>query len=295
MAAQYSMVHSDPKLAGIAVWDMTEPGAEPDNQGLQFLTVPGGAGTIQAAGTRFADVANLHNYIQASGQTVVVDNQVWTAESINGSPNDGMQGEYCNSTSARGFSATPQANCAGIPKVTTETSWSTARGITNDQQGKLATNLYLTAAKDGYWYTFWYLLFDEPQAGSGGFGLMAQSDGTSHVAAKASGTYLHNLTSILNDNTSAFTPVGLSYSVDGEPETGHDLLFEKSNGTYELAVWDDRPVGEGMDAVTVNLGKSYLTVNVYDITGGTSPVQTLSNASMVPLNLTDHALVVEFR
>jgi len=45
----------------------------------------------------------------------------------------------------------------------------------------------------------------------------------------------------------------------------------------------------------VHLGSSYPTVNVYDITSGTTPIRTLSNAASVPLTLTDHALIVEFR
>jgi hypothetical protein len=79
-----------------------------------------------------------------------------------------------------------------------------------------------------------------------------------------------------------------------EPATVHDLLLQKSSGTYELVIWDDRPVGEATDNTTVSLGTTYPTINVYDITSGTTTVQTLSNASTVPINLTDHALIIEF-
>ena len=34
-----------------------------DNVGLQFLTIPAGAETLLPEGTRFADSANVHNYI----------------------------------------------------------------------------------------------------------------------------------------------------------------------------------------------------------------------------------------
>jgi hypothetical protein len=69
--------------------------------------------------------------------------------------------------------------------------------------------------------------------------------------------------------------------------------MQKSNGTYELAVWDDRPTSEGSDNVTINLGNSFSTVNVYDVTSGTTPISTLNNTVSVPLNLTDHAMIVE--
>ena len=38
--------------------------------------------------------------------------------------------------------------------------------------------------------------------------------------------------------------------------------MQHSNGAYVLAVWDERPVGEATDAITVNLGSTYSTVNV---------------------------------
>jgi hypothetical protein len=72
----------------------------------------------------------------------------------------------------------------------------------------------------------------------------------------------------------------------------HDLLLQKNNGTFELVVWDERSTAT-TDSVTVNLGASYPTVNVYDITIGSTPNQTLSNASSVPLTLNNHAVIIE--
>src|SRR5208282_4202155 len=42
----YKAIKNDPKLAGKPVWSLTEPGSEPDNQGLQYLIIPGGAGAL---------------------------------------------------------------------------------------------------------------------------------------------------------------------------------------------------------------------------------------------------------
>ena len=41
----------------------SEGGAEVDNVGLQFLTIPAGAATIMPIGTKYADYANTHNYV----------------------------------------------------------------------------------------------------------------------------------------------------------------------------------------------------------------------------------------
>ena len=72
----------------------------------------------------------------------------------------------------------------------------------------------------------------------------------------------------------------------------HDLLLQKSDGTFELVVWDERPSG-GSDTVTVDLDTSRATVNVYDPTTGTAPTQTLHDVSAVSLTLSDHPVVIE--
>jgi hypothetical protein len=61
------------------VWSISENGAELDNVGLQFLTIPEGAGTSLPAGTRFADYANEHNYIYHPSSTGLADNKTWNA------------------------------------------------------------------------------------------------------------------------------------------------------------------------------------------------------------------------
>lgn len=279
MSAEYAMVHSDLALAGKQLWDMTEPGAEPDNVHLQFLQ-------------GFADVANLHNYVRGNHQRSVARNQAWLAESTTSGPWDNLAGEYCRSTWRKGFAATPFGSaCDAIPKVTTETGWPTDGSITPDQQGKLLTNVYLSAAKLNWRNTFVFMLFDESQ---GPWGFFASSDGTSNVKPKPLGIYTHNLTSILADTSSAFTPAIASYSIVNSSITVHDLLIQKSSGLHELAIWDDRPVGDGADDVIVRLGESFATVKVYDITLGSGPVQTLNKVNSVQLILTDHAMIIEF-
>ena len=62
----YAAVKADSQLAGIPVLHSSEAGgSEPDNVGLQFLTIPAGAGTLLPDGTQYADYANTHNYVCA--------------------------------------------------------------------------------------------------------------------------------------------------------------------------------------------------------------------------------------
>jgi hypothetical protein len=139
--------------------------------------------------------------------------------------------------------------------------------------------------KRGWSYTFIYQMVDNQGGDSAGFGLF-HTNNTPKLAA----TYIHNLTTILADNSS-FTPGALNYSIPSEPATVHDLLLQKSNGTFYLAVWDERSTGI-MDPVTVNLGGSHASVTVYDPTVGTTAVRTLSNVSSVGLTLSDHPLIL---
>jgi len=84
----------------------------------------------------------------------------------------------------------------------------------------------------------------------------------------------------------------LAYTIAGEPATVHDLLLQKSDGTFEIVVWDERPSG-GTDSVTVDLTKPRPKVSTYDPTTGTAPTQTMPGASSVTLTLSDHPVIIE--
>jgi hypothetical protein len=282
----YRSVRADPKLTGIPVFATSEAGgSEPNNCGLQFLTIPAGAGTLMPDGTVYADYANTHNYV-CDHLATVCDNNAWDAEdpALNGRW-DGMHVEYGHTWFSPGYNGYSDNELLTLPKVTTETGWTTEgkNSISEEQQARLFLNLYLAAFKRGWSHTFIYMLHDDPSQGY--WGLF-------HIdyRAKLSATYLHNLTTLLADE-GAFTPGSLNYSISDEPATVHDLLLQKSNGAFELAVWGEKTAGS--NNVTVNLGATVATARVYDPTIGTSPTQSLRNVASVPLTLTDHPLVIE--
>ena len=291
----YAAVKADPKLAGIPVFDSSESGgSEPDNCGLQFLTIPSGAGCLLPDGTQFADYANTHNYVCGHGlKGITQDNIAWDAEdpTLRGTW-DGLDCEYGRTWWGKGFQGYSDDDLKTLPRVTTETGWVTQgkpsdHPLTEEQQGKLFVNLYLDAFKRGWSYTFVYMLHDS--GGQGYWGFVHRD-----YSPKASANYLHNLTTVLADKGStatSFTPAVLHYSVDNAPGTVHDLLLQKSNGTFELAVWGEQ--AKGSSDASVSLGATYPTVKVYDTTAGTTPIQTLANVSLVPLSLSDHAYIIE--
>lgn len=96
------------------------------------------------------------------------------------------------------------------------------------------------------------------------------------VIAVGAAVYLHNLTTILTDQSTA-KPGKLNYFIADQPPTVHDLLLQKSDGTFQLVVWNERL--KGADTVTVRLGGTHSAVKVYDPTIGTEAVQTLSKVN----------------
>jgi hypothetical protein len=278
----YNAVKNDPELSRYPIFHVSEGGAETDNVGLQFLAIPDGAGTLLPEGTRFADYANAHNFV-AGIRTGYVDNQAWqAADPVLDGRWDGLYGEY-GRTWKRHFKGYSNAELQMLPRVTTETGWEAGTREEERTQGIVLVNTYLAQFKRGWRYTF---VFD--LGGGGNHGLFHQ-DWTPKLAA----TYIHNLTSILADNAQIESPSKLNYSLTNAPSTIHDLLLQKSSGSFELLVWGEQVAGE--NTITVNLGETHASVNVYDTTIGTTPIRALTGVSSVPVTISDHALILEIK
>ena len=271
--ALYADVHSDPNLAGVPVDYFT---------GYDAGSIGTGPNPYTTAG--LADYDTQHPY-PTYGQA-----PAWFVSPSNSLPNEGpVYG----------------------PAVYTETGYSTYGGssgglvpVNQDVQAKYTLDLLMDAAKDGISKTYLYQLMDAYQPGSpqgdDGFGLFDPNN-----APKEAATAIHNLTTILADNgagSSTFTTTPLNYSVTGLPSTGNNMLMEKSNGAYDIVVWNEPQIwnestGTEITAPTVNvnveLGKTYSEVEVFDPLVGSTPIQTLTQVSSVQLGITDHPLIVE--
>ncbi len=285
----YQAVKRDPALKPYPVWSITEGGAETDNVGLQFLTIPEGAPTLLPAGTRFADCANVHNYIYHPNAPGLEDNKTWkAAEPTSACKVDGLYGEY-GVTWAHHFPGYSEARLLTLPRVTTETGTTISGVVTEEVHALNLLSLYLDQFKRGWSHTAVYLLRDRvDEAGNQQFGFY-RPDYTPRQAA----VYLHNLTTVLADNRSLKTkkPGKLAYVIPGEPATVHDLLLEKSNGTFELVVWGE--LVKGTNAVTVELSRTPASVKIYNPTLGTAPTQALAHTRSVPVTLSNHPSIIE--
>ena len=281
----YAGVKADAALRNYPVFHVSEGGAEQDNVGMQWLTVPENAGVVAVvpAGTKFADYANPHNYV-VGHLWHVLDNMLWSAAdpTLNGRW-DGLYVEY-GRTWLKRYQGYSNADLQTLPRVTTQTGFDSTSDGNETTQAQVLTNTYLAQFARGWRYTFIYELVD----GEGSAG--AQGLYRPDYSAKPAANYIHNLTSILADNGTLTSPGALAYSIANQPATVHDLLLQKSNGTYELAVWSEQ--ASGSSNVTARLGTTFDSVKVYDVSKGTTPVQTLSQASSVQLTLDGYSTFI---
>jgi serralysin len=116
---------------------------------------------------------------------------------------------------------------------------------------------------------------------------------------------MHNFTTPLKDteaNAGTFTPGALGYSLSGLPTTGKSLLFQKSNGNYDLVIWNNvtnwdfsagTPITISPTNVDITFGSIQGVLNVYDPVVSSTPIVTVSNTNTVSVVLKDYPIVVE--
>ncbi len=279
----YNAVKRDATLKKYPVFGSSEMGAEIDNVGLQYLTIPNGAHCLMPDGTRFADFANVHNYV-CGHLKGLIDNQPFKAAEAADVPGiDGLFGNH-GRTWRMHFQGYPVAALETLPKVTTETGWWTDNTPAGDDtQGKVFLNMFLDQFQAGWKYTFVYEMMDDPD-GSCGF---YKSD---YTTARKSAVYLHNLTSILADSGKLASPGKMTCDISNKAETVHDMLLQKSGGKFFLAVWSE--LTKGTNSVEVKFGRGR-SVKVYDPTVGTDAVRAQDLLDRVTLQLTDHPVILE--
>jgi hypothetical protein len=132
------------------------------------------------------------------------------------------------------------------------------------------------------------------------FGLF-NNDGTPKLAATA----IHNLTSILADNSAnagSFAASTLDYSTQGLAADGHSLLTQKGDGSYQIIVWNEpdlwnqdanTAINVAESPVTINLGQVFGKVQVFDPLQGADAIMTLDSVSSINVGLKGHPLVVQ--
>jgi hypothetical protein len=287
----YEMAKNDPDLQTYPVWATCETGAQTDNTGLQFLTIPDSANTLLPAGVTFADAANCHNYITHPSWPGLHNNQTWlSADPTRNCPVDGLYGNFGN-TWLNHFEGYTEKELLSLPRVTTETGYAINQkdGVTEEIQARLYLNLYLSQFKRGWKHTAIYLLkgrSNEPEHESYAFY-------TLDYQPKIAAHYLHNFTTVLADNVDVRHPGKLNYIIPGQPDTTHDLLLQKSNGHFALIIWGERFGDGGTDYITICFEKKCRQITVFDPTVGVSAIRTSGETDFINLDVSDHPVILE--
>ena len=273
-AVLYKAIQASPVLSGVQVYNFTV-GTNPYDPATY---------TQFASSTPQYTMGNVHDYVGGAAPNT---GKWFLEEQLGGAPNS--------------------------PYVVTETGYDTmpgtdtdgSQGVNQDVQARYTLDDIFDLISGGASKAYVYELLDEfadPNMTDHEqhFGLF-NHDGTPKEAAVA----LHNLTSTLADTgttASTFKTGTLAYTLTGLPSSGNSMVFEKSSGSFDLAVWAEPAIWDTTTLiehpaasvpVMLQLGQIAGSVEVYDPLVGTSPIARYGQVSQITLGITDHPLIVE--
>ena len=117
---------------------------------------------------------------------------------------------------------------------------------------------------------------------------MASTGPTTHLARLR--LYLHNLTTILADKGRRLAPGQIDFTITNEPDTVHDLVLQRSDGTFQIVLWNERL--HGSDPVMLEFGNPHASAEIFDPTVGSEPVARLSDVRSIDVTLSDHPIII---
>ncbi|HET7590292.1 MAG TPA: hypothetical protein VFK14_08965 [Solirubrobacterales bacterium] len=163
------------------------------------------------------------------------------------------------------------AQTAGTkPAFTTETGYQTALNDSSDSEAFLPVTeaaqavymprVFLEQFRRGVARTYSYELLDQftdpaLKNRESNFGLLR------HDLSKKPAFYaLQNLIAILKDSGSGSAPGSLDYSLEGNQENLRQVLLQKSDGSYYLALWRATSVWDAVKQVALDPGSSPISI-----------------------------------
>ena len=286
----YQAVKQDEVLRHYPVWATTESGAMTDNVGMQYIEVPHDDADVVAEfrGVRFADAANCHNYFTHPSWPAPQNNQTWLSSlPTSAAKGDHLQGNY-GVTWLKKYKGYSDEELLNIPRVTTETGATISGQMTEEMQARMYLSCYLSQFAQGWSHTAIYILRDRSdEAGNQSFGFYDKD-----YRPRKAAHYLHNLTTLLDDEQPTKRLSSVAYSIENQSAEIHDLLLQKSDGSFALIVWGELYEG-GKQTVTVRLKRKY-DVRIFSPTEGTSPTCE-GRMDNFDLEMTTHPYIVELR
>lgn len=289
-------INANNTLSSAQILAPTDVGEENENVGLQFATIPSGSAvTLFPSGTSFYETENIRFNPQVNQNTEL------SFSSTLGDVFDLQLDFDYVLTGRNSWSGNTLSLVAAYPRYIAEYGFQTgaAPAVTDPTRGKLYLNTILNAFIDAYSGVTFNQLYNE----GAGIGLMSAPG-----VPTTSGTYLHNFTTILSDtaaNATNFPVTTLGYSALGLPTTGQSLVFQKSNGHYQIILWRNEhnynlPANASIAVTPANVfislsSNSFISplISVYDPTVGITPTITIANSSNVTISVSDYPIIVD--
>lgn len=193
-----------------------------------------------------------------------------------------------------------------LPLMATETGYHTAVNtssphlpISERGEAKYVPRLFLDYFNAGIVRTYLYQFLDhvapsatDPEAN---FGLVKYD-----FSVRPAFTSLKNLLAVLQDSSANIPGGTLSYSLGGNTTNVRSALFQKTNGKFYLALWQDVSVWNtstrqdivNADAAVTVTFTAPKTAALYKPSTGTNPVATYAAASLT-VNVPDEVVILE--
>lgn len=199
--------------------------------------------------------------------------------------------------------------CEDKPIVFTESGYHNAINEHNDQPGvsesaaaKYVPRLFLEDFSRGVPRTYLYEFMDEaPDPGLSNpqmhWGLI-RADGSEKPAFVA----LKNLIGELNDSAEPRSLEPLTWALDSTDARIHHLLLQKSNGEYDLVLWQEVSSYDVNGHADINnpalpamltLQRNASHIAIYEPVTQAEPLHTFSNVKSAQIEIPDHPLIVE--
>ncbi len=182
-------------------------------------------------------------------------------------------------------------NSGSKPVWATETGYHTALAWTGGHKptseaamGVYMPRLFLEYFRRGVVKTFSYELLDEQPNSSDredNFGLLRND-----LSPKPAFDALRNTISILADPGSSFSPASLDYTLSGNQENLRQVLLQKRDGSFYLALWRTSSVWDPASKTTLSPSSPQVTLSVnrslaaaarYEPNASATPVASISN------------------
>jgi hypothetical protein len=189
-----------------------------------------------------------------------------------------------------------QMVAVGEPVISTETGYASGKGLSDAIIGRYELRILFNSLRAGISRTYLYELIDDPS--SFNYGLLTDS-----FTPRPDYTAIKNVMSLLKDVSFA-QPGKLDYTIAGQTQNVYQLLLQKSNGTFYLAIWLGVQSADPQDPSTVyNIAPQNVTLKATTPIGGattyvlddsgnlTSTSTELTNGSL-PIVVTDRITLI---